>query len=216
MVALTEYEKRGDLTAPFTLGEKEEREQRERARTRDAVTSPVPKLAWEEYLSGAPWPGCGLPYRDAEPWEFRGTQNFTDDERARYDAEQERYRAAHGDRHAIRHGVSGSLTTHCGRCCPPPPLSPTRIKNVRRILDTPRQPHELMRWRLRLYCGHIVERSAHASHRTLHAAFTGGAACPECGLDPATIVDGEAIGLVEEPPVKAKTVVRAPSKPTRA
>jgi hypothetical protein len=67
-----------------------------------------------------------------------------------------------------------------------------------------------------MYCGHIVERSAHASHRTLHAAFTGGAACPECGLDPATIVDGEAIGLVEEPPVKAKTMVRAPSKPTRA
>jgi hypothetical protein len=47
----------------------------------------------------------------------------------------------------------------------------------------------------------------------LHAAFTGSTSCPECGLDPATIVDGEAIGLVAEP--EAARVPAAPSAPAK-
>lgn len=60
-----------------------------------------------------------------------------------------------------------------------------------------------MRWRLRLYCGHVVEKTSHYTHKTLHSAFTGETRCPECELDPATVVDGEAIGLTEEPPAPA-------------
>jgi len=77
-----------------------------------------------------------------------------------------------------------------------------------------------MRWRLRLYCGHVVERTAHYTHKTVQAAFTGSTSCPECGLDPATVVDGETIGLQEEPPrpQRAPTpVITARSgKPTKA
>jgi len=159
---------------------------------------------------GAPCPGCGRPYRDAEPWEFRGTINLNPEERARYDAEGERYAAVHGTCRSHRHSVSGSLTTHCGRCCPAPPLSPVQIESLRGILGKPKMPHELMRWRLRLFCGHVVERQAHLTHRTLHAAFSGSVACPTCGLDPAIIVDGAAVGLVGEPP-ESRAAPRPPS-----
>lgn len=80
---------------------------------------------------------------------------------------------------------------------------------------TPPTPlHELMVWRLRLYCGHTVERRAHRSHKTVHAAFTGSTKCSECGCDPAVVIDARAIGLAAPssynppaPPVR---------KPTRA
>jgi hypothetical protein len=124
---------------------------------------------------------------------------------------------------ASRHSVSGSLTMHCGRCCPLPPLSPARREEIGRILGAPKRPHELMRWRLRLYCGHVVEKQSHFTHVTLHSAFTGSTSCHQCGLDPATIVDGEALGLVDEAHGASKSVRAAPTrrsaglrKPTRA
>ncbi|MFC5180774.1 hypothetical protein [Actinomadura harenae] len=223
MVDLTEYERRGDLNAPFELTKKHERAQTESERIREAVRCNVARLTWEEYSAGEPCPGCGLPYRDEEPWDSKGTMYFTEEERARYDAEQVRFKEKHGDCHAMRHSIEGSLTTHCGKCCPPPPLSPRQIEKIGRILGPPKQSHELMRWRLRLYCGHMVEKQAHYTHKTLHSAFTVSTPCPECGLDPATIVDAEAIGLVEEPPGAAKPArdasprrtIRA-RKPTRA
>jgi hypothetical protein len=71
-----------------------------------------------------------------------------------------------------------------------------------------------MIWRLRLYCGHTVERTAHRSHLTVHAAFSGSVRCTKCGCDPATVIDARAIGLAAEPthPEPAPTI----RKPTRA
>lgn len=125
---------------------------------------------------------------------------FTEEERARYEAEHALFKQHHADCNAMRHSVSGSLTTHCGKCCPPPPMSPSQRETIARLLGRPTPPNELMRWKLRLYCGHVIERTAHYTHKTLHAAFAGSTSCPECGLDPATIIDGEAVGLEEEPP----------------
>jgi hypothetical protein len=63
----------------------------------------------------------------------------------------------------------------------------------------------------------VVEKQAHHTHTTLHSAFTGSVACPQCGLDPANIVDGEAIGLSGEPPsVPTTAPPSAPRKPSRA
>lgn len=216
MVDLAEYERRGDLDAPFKLTKKHERTQKGLERMRDAVRCGTPPLTWAAYVAGEPCPGCRRPYRDEERWEFRGTMHMTPAERARYDAEEERYTKAHGDCHAMRHSVSGSLILHCGKCCPAPPLSPGKIESIGRMLGSPKQPHELMRWRLRLYCGHVVERRAHYTNKTLHAAFTGSVQCIECGLDPATLVDGEAIGLAGEPPVASPSPARVQRKPTRA
>jgi hypothetical protein len=55
--------------------------------------------------------------------------------------------------------------------------------------------HELMRWRLRRYCGHVIERTPSYTHKTLHAALAGSISCAHSGHDPATIIDGEVIGL---------------------
>lgn len=223
MVDLIDYERRGDLNAPFELTKKHERAQKDATRLREAVRCDVPRLTWAAYAAGEPCPGCGLPYRDDEPWAFRGTMHFTEQERARYDNEEARFKAAHWDCHASRHSVSGSLTMHCARCCPMPPLSPAQREKIGRILRVPKQPHELMRWRLRLYCGHVVEKRSHFTHTALRSAFTGSISCDQCGLDPATIVDSEAIGLVEEAPAASTRVRAAPTrrsgglrKPTRA
>jgi hypothetical protein len=69
-----------------------------------------------------------------------------------------------------------------------------------------------MRWRLRLYCGHVVERTAHVDHRTIHAAFASGIVCPECGLDPATIVAGRALGAAASPPPPQAAAGKSPKR----
>ena len=212
MADLTDYERRGDLNAPFELTKKQQKAQKEAARLRQAHCE-VPSLTWEAYVAGEPCPGCGLPYRDGRPWEFKGTMHFTEAERARYDAEEARFNEAHGDCHASRHSVSGSLTMHCAKCCPMPPLSPAHLEEIARILSRPARPHELTQWRLRPYCGHVVDKHSHRSHTTLRAAFMGATRCPVCGLDSATIVDGEAIGLVEAAPSGRAA---PPSRPTRS
>jgi hypothetical protein len=104
------------------------------------------RLTWEEYHSGEHCRGCGEPFVGEVPWSGsgKGTMHYTKEERARADADEARFKARHEDCHAVRHHVSGSLTTHCGRCCPPPPLSPEQISRLRAILastpTTPRVP----------------------------------------------------------------------------
>lgn len=94
-------------------------------------------------------------------------------------------------------------------------MSPKQRETLGRLLSNRTPPHELMKWRLRLYCSHVVERTAHYTHKSIHAAFTGGLSCPECGLDPAVIVDGEAIGLLEHP-ARAQAPESLTGEPTRA
>ena len=214
---LEAYERLGDLDAPFAVTVKDERHQRDRQRLRDSMHSEVAPLTYEQYRAGQPCPGCGRPYVDAEPFEPKGTMFFSDSERARYDAEEARFKEAHPSCGSHSHGVSGSLTKHCGKCCPPPPLSPAQLDRLATLLRTPTPDHELMVWQLRLYCGHTVERRAHASHKTAHAAFTGSTRCAECGCDPAIIIDARAIGLVATlPGMGTRPTAAAVRKPTRA
>jgi hypothetical protein len=80
-----------------------------------------------------------------------------------------------------------------------PPLTPEQVSSIRSLLfDIKTPPQAMMRWRVRLYCGHQVERSAHRTHNTVSAALSTGS-CPVCHLDPATIVAAEPLGLVSEP-----------------
>jgi hypothetical protein len=61
-----------------------------------------------------------------------------------------------------------------------------------RIINRP-PLSDLVEWRLRLFCGHVVTRTSHHTNTTVHMDFTGTVACPECGLDPSTIVSAEAL-----------------------
>jgi hypothetical protein len=100
------------------------------------------RLTWDEFCAGEHCRGCGEPFTDPMPWtgSDKSTMHYTDQERAQADAEEARYKARHPDCHAMRHKVSGSLTTHCGRCCPPPPLSPEQFRKVWDMLMSPPAP----------------------------------------------------------------------------
>lgn len=219
MVDLTDYAETGNLDAPFEVTKKHAGSQRQAEDVRDAVTCTTPPLSWTEYAAGSPCPGCGLPYRDAERWESKGTMYFTPEERGRYEAEEKAYKERHPSCRSHRHSVEGSLTLHCGKCCPMPPLSPEKREELARVLGPmlKTRPEELMRWRLRLFCGHTIERTAHRSYTDASRAFTGSStSCSECGLDPAVIVDARAIGLVKEPATTYPPPARAAARPTRA
>jgi hypothetical protein len=95
------------------------------------------RLSWDEYQNGEHCRGCDRPLRDDQPWEFRGTNNMNPAERQRYDGEERRYSKSHQGRHAHRWSIDGSLTTHCGRRCPPPPLSPNQITKLVQLLRPP-------------------------------------------------------------------------------
>lgn len=59
---------------------------------------------------------------------------------------------------------------------------------------------ELTRWQLTLYCGHVVERTAHSSYATYSVAGGGLRACEVCGVDPAFVVNEKALGPVTPDP----------------
>lgn len=81
-----------------------------------------------------------------------------------------------------------------------PPLSAEQATKIRSLLfGTPTPRRDLMRWRVRLYCGHVVEWTAHRTHMTISSALSVGRACPTCGLDPATIVAAVPLGLMSDP-----------------
>ncbi|GAA3598501.1 hypothetical protein [Kribbella ginsengisoli] len=197
MNARKEYERLGDIEKPFSLTKQHERNQSQSEDIRRAVTyiGSAPSLTLEELAAGKPCPGCLWPLHDSERWESKGTMFFKTEERERYDAEEVRYKNLHGECRAGRWGVEGSLTNHCSRCCPSLPISPAVAAKLAGILSRRPAESELMRWRLRLYCGHVIEKKAHRTHLSVRAAFSGGVRCAECGLDPATIVDAEAIGI---------------------
>ncbi|WP_125490172.1 hypothetical protein [Streptomyces sp. WAC 04229] len=79
------------------------------------------------------------------------------------------------------------------------------------------EDHEIMRWRVRLYCGHIIETKAHYTYTNPIDAGGYWKPCSECGKDRLTIVAFEPIGLLAEPPkTKAPPPPASPKKPARA
>ena len=80
-----------------------------------------------------------------------------------------------------------------------PPLSPGQVNRIAAILfGSKRDRRDLMTWRLRLICGHVVERTAHAAHTTIAGAFGSSVySCHECGLSPSVIVAGRALNCGE-------------------
>jgi hypothetical protein len=85
-----------------------------------------------------------------------------------------------------------------------PPLSDHALRTIATFIMNRPPESDLVEWRLRLFCGHVVTRRSHHTNTTVHMAFTGNVPCPECGLDPATIVAAKALRRLEpDPPPKA-------------
>src|SRR4029453_6689360 len=69
------------------------------------------------------------------------------------------------------------------------------------VVETMTDPYrgtKLMRWRVRLDCGHIVETERHREFRRPTDAGSSSMHCPVCSLDPAAIVAYEPVGIVAE------------------
>lgn len=92
------------------------------------------------------------------------------------------------------------------------------FENVAELMQSfKKADHEIMRWRVRLYCGHIIETEAHYTYTDPLSAGSYGRRCSECGEDRQTIVAFEPIGLRGEPPEPTEsTPPPPPKKPTRA
>jgi hypothetical protein len=99
---------------------------------------------------------------------------------------------------ALRPG--GPVKREYGPAMPIPLPSEEQLRTVAAILSRghDRPAYELMRWRLRLFCGHIVESTAHRDNRD--AFYSWREPCPECGLDPVAVVGARPLGLAGEPP----------------
>ncbi|GGZ85626.1 hypothetical protein GCM10010344_61340 [Streptomyces bluensis] len=77
-----------------------------------------------------------------------------------------------------------------------PPLSAEAASKIRELLGPfpRRSPSDYMRWRVRLYCGHIQEVACLLSETRPSSE----ARCQECGKDPSVIVAFEPVGPFEE------------------
>jgi hypothetical protein len=135
------------------------------------------RLTWDEYVARVPCRGCGLPIIDGlEPWP--APVKMDDEQRKEYEAAEAEFRERHRDCRSHR-WIQGR-TTHCGFCCPPPPLSQKQIEEISAILTRNRSttaPSELNTWRLTLTCDHAVERTQHRSH---HYWSRSTIECPDC------------------------------------
>lgn len=135
------------------------------------------RLTLAEIEAGVHCRGCGLAVIDGlggRPPLMR----MTDLERREYEVSEAAFKARHPDCRSHRWSMSGSRTTHCGFCCPPPPLSEKQIEAISEILGRHRpNPDELDTWQLTLTCDHTIDKTQHSSHIYWSSST---AACPTC------------------------------------
>jgi hypothetical protein len=151
--------------------------ERTEARLRDWVVNGT-RLTRKELEAGEPCRGCGLPIIDGRG-SWPALLKLSSRERAEYDAAEADYKARHGDCRASRWSISGSRSTHCSYCCPPPPLSKRQVEQLASLLSQPVDPRELATWRLVPTCDHIVERWQHRTHDRWSSLPV--VECPTCG-----------------------------------
>lgn len=80
---------------------------------------------------------------------------------------------------------------------PIPPDAREQISGLLRLYGNAPRPAQ-MRWRLRRYCGDVVEETADEKYLDPGEAFKHSEQCPACGRKPSVIVDAEPIGLAGE------------------
>ncbi len=74
--------------------------------------------------------------RDATLWSGSGNGliHLSEEERAQYDSEERQFKVRHANCHTHRWTIDGRLTTHCGKCCPAPPMSPEQTARIATLL----------------------------------------------------------------------------------
>jgi hypothetical protein len=98
-----------------------------------------------------------------------------------------------------------------------PPLPDDVLEKVGTLLSQPTPDSQIMRWRLRLFCGHISQARRHCTMTRPTDHGCSPQRCPKCGMDPAAIVAYEPLGLAAVPtPAPAAPRPRARSSLSKA
>lgn len=136
------------------------------------------RLTHAELEAGVCCRGCGLPVID-ELGDWPPLMLLTDEEQIERENANRAFASRHPDCTSLRWSMSGSRATHCGECCPPPPLDDQQIEALARLLRSASviEPNELDIWRLTLTCTHTVERTLHRTHLSWTSPTS---LCPEC------------------------------------
>lgn len=151
------------------------------------------RLSREEYLAGDACRGCGKPMND-QLGDWVPLLKLSEAERADYDKAQEAYRAQHSECRSGGWSISGSRTTHCCFCCPPPPMGPQTLRRLADLMASwpsyEERKKDLDTWNLILRCDHVVPFIQHRDNTYVSERV---ADCPECG-DRRGVLRSERVG----------------------
>lgn len=135
-------------------------------------------LSLEELRAGVPCRSCGMPVIDGLG-SWPPLLKMDDQQRQEYEAADADYRKRHAGCESHRWSMQGSRTTHCGFCCPSPPMSEGQLEKIAALFSRigPTDPIDLDTWRLTLTCGHVLEKTQHRSHASWTRSVD---KCPDC------------------------------------
>lgn len=134
------------------------------------------RLTREEFEAGEPCRGCGRALRGDTRPSLPCRNDMTELDRADDEQDKIEFTRLHPDCNEVRWTVGGR-TSHCGLCCPFPPMSRSQVEIIRTIFAQPVKEHEQDTWNLGLTCGHNVSRTQHQSNRSWTTAVVD---CTEC------------------------------------
>ena len=91
-------------------------------------------LTWDELQAGEPCRGCGRGFFGGPEW--KPVKDRTPEEAVAIAAEEAAFQALHPDcqTRPWRWSYGSTGLTHCGVCCPRPPLSPGQAEQIARIM----------------------------------------------------------------------------------
>ena len=136
-------------------------------------------LSLVELEAGEPCRGCGQSLLDGLGG-WAPLNQLTPEQRGEYDRAEKLFRERHGDCRSHRWSLRGHRATHCGYCCPPPPMSDRQAERIAQISSSARvRKEDLDGWDLTLTCGHVVRRTQHRDHDRYTGRVTD---CPACGM----------------------------------
>jgi hypothetical protein len=102
------------------------------------------RLTYGDLLAGVPCRGCGRPLQRRPS---SGYEMAILDEHA-IKSENAEFLARHAGCGAMRWSIADEEIIHCSRCCPPPPLAPSTISKIAKIIGPMFADHELQKEKL--------------------------------------------------------------------
>jgi hypothetical protein len=152
-------------------------------------------LSRTEMEAGEPCRGCGEPLLDGLG-NWPPLMQMTPAQQSEYEQADVLFRERHRECRSHRWSMNGHRATHCGYCCPPPPLSERQIEQISRIFSSAKtEKKDLDGWNLTLTCDHVVPHTHHRDHDRYTTRVVD---CPPCGSRRG-VVRAQRVGPADDP-----------------